>query len=82
MWPLGAGPPSEDPGKARANSQRFFPQRRKGAKKDDYLYLFFLCAFAGKPYRFSTMKSVIICLMCFSSSGSVTPCLDFGYSIN
>ena len=33
-------------------------------------------------YRFSRMKSSIICLMCFNSSGSVTPCLDFGYNIN
>ena len=33
-------------------------------------------------YKFASTKSVIICRMCFTSSGSVTPCRDFGYSIN
>ena len=33
-------------------------------------------------YRFVTMKSVIICRMCFNNSGSVTPWRDFGYNIN
>ena len=38
-------------------------------------------AVAGNQ-RFVRIKSSIICLMCFNKSGSVTPCLDFGYNIN
>jgi hypothetical protein len=29
-------------------------------------------------YKFPTIKSVIICCMCLTKMGSVTPCLDFG----
>ena len=31
-----------------------------------------------EPYKFARMKSVIIILICFTSTGSFTPCRDFG----
>jgi len=87
MWPWGKTS-SPIVGKARANWARFHAKTqsfRKGAKQILVFPLRLYVNFATLreiSYKFSTMKSSIICRMCFNNGGSVTPCLDFGYSIN